>query len=63
VDRGVTEARAFDFFLQSHAAVQGTARPAHYIVVHDDIFAGMPISARFTNSAEMKFTVAFTSNL
>ncbi len=30
VDRGVTEARNWDFFLQAHAAIQGTARPAHY---------------------------------
>ncbi|KAL5610456.1 hypothetical protein FOBRF1_006573 [Fusarium oxysporum] len=30
VDRGVTEARNWDFFLQAHAALQGTARPCHY---------------------------------
>lgn len=38
VDRGVTEARNWDFFLQAHAAIKGTARPAHYFVVHDEIF-------------------------
>ncbi|KAI0448191.1 ribonuclease H-like domain-containing protein [Xylaria telfairii] len=38
VDRGVTEARNWDFFLQSHAAIKGTARPAHYFVLIDEIF-------------------------
>jgi hypothetical protein len=38
VDRGVTEARSWDFFLQAHAAIKGTARPAHYFVVLDEIF-------------------------
>ena len=38
VDRGVTEARSWDFFLQAHSALQGTAKPAHYFVVHDEIF-------------------------
>ncbi|KAI9688624.1 MAG: hypothetical protein M1820_010225 [Bogoriella megaspora] len=38
VDRGVTEAHVWDFFLQPHAAIQGTARPAHYVVLVDEIF-------------------------
>lgn len=38
VDRGVTEAKTWDFFLQPHVAIQGTARPAHYFVVIDEIF-------------------------
>ncbi|KAI1386230.1 Piwi-domain-containing protein [Hypoxylon trugodes] len=38
VDRGVTEARSWDFFLQAHAAIKGTARPAHYFVLIDEIF-------------------------
>ncbi|KAI1205258.1 Piwi-domain-containing protein [Annulohypoxylon truncatum] len=38
VDRGVTEALNWDFFLQSHKPLRGTARPAHYFVVHDEIF-------------------------
>ncbi|OJD35326.1 rna interference and silencing protein [Diplodia corticola] len=39
VDRGVTQAaRQWDFFLQPHSALQGTARPAHYFVVLDEVF-------------------------
>ena len=38
VDRGVTESRKWDFFLQAHSALQGTARPAHYHVMFDEIF-------------------------
>lgn len=40
VDRVVTEARNWDFFLQAHAALHGTARPAHYVVILDEIFSG-----------------------
>ncbi|KAL7268875.1 hypothetical protein RUND412_008489 [Rhizina undulata] len=35
VDRGVTAVYDFDFYLQAHAGLQGTTRPAHYYVVHD----------------------------
>lgn len=36
VDRGVTAVYDSDFFLQAHAGLQGTTRPTHYTVVHDD---------------------------
>lgn len=35
VDRAVTLHRGWDFFLQAHACIQGTARPAHYVVIHN----------------------------
>ncbi|KAL8782395.1 MAG: hypothetical protein Q9213_005398 [Squamulea squamosa] len=39
VDRHVTEAQHWDFYLQSHNAIKGTARPAHYFVILDEIFS------------------------
>jgi hypothetical protein len=38
VDRVVTRPIFWDFYLQAQAPLQGSARPAHYIVIHDDIF-------------------------
>ena len=52
VDRGVTEARNWDFFLQAHTAIQGTARPAHYYVVYDQIFRDRRLQAPFRSAAD-----------
>ena len=53
VDRGVTEVRNWDFFLQSHTALKGTARPAHYFVLHDEIFTAEKPKAPFVNAADV----------
>lgn len=52
VDRGVTEVRNWDFFLQPHACLQGTARSCHYYVVLDEIFRGRPVKAPHKNPAD-----------
>lgn len=36
VDSGICHPREFDFYLMSHGALQGTSRPCHYHVLHDD---------------------------
>ena len=38
VDRGITRHGLWDFYLQAQAPLQGSARPAHYVVLHDEIF-------------------------
>lgn len=35
VDRWVTMEKGWDFYLQAHFALQGTARPTHYVVIYD----------------------------
>jgi eukaryotic translation initiation factor 2C len=37
VDRGITGTTYHEFYLQAHQGLQGTARPAHYIIIKDDI--------------------------
>jgi len=36
VDTEICHPREFDFYLYSHAGLQGTSRPAHYHVLHDE---------------------------
>ena len=42
-DPSIRNAYHFDFYLQSHAALKGTARPCHYFVIHHDM--GLPANA------------------
>lgn len=42
VERDVTHPFMLDFYLSSHAAIQGTARPVHYHVIMDEM--GVPIN-------------------
>ncbi|KAJ2009709.1 hypothetical protein GGI04_000199 [Coemansia thaxteri] len=48
IDRAVTMPGMTDFYLFAHAAIQGTSRPTHYYVLHDD--------ANFTADAIQQLT-------
>ncbi|KAJ5295954.1 hypothetical protein PENANT_c001G04239 [Penicillium antarcticum] len=55
VDRIVTRPMYWDFYLQAQAPLQGSARPAHYIVIHDEIFRSPkanPESAKAADSLQ-----------
>ena len=53
VDRGVTDPHLWDFYLQPHTALQGTARSCHYVVILDEIFRKRPISPPYENVADV----------
>ncbi|KAH6724161.1 QDE2 protein [Leptodontidium sp. MPI-SDFR-AT-0119] len=52
VDRGVTEVGSWDFFLQAHCCLQGTARSAHYYVILDEIFRGIKPTVQHKSAAD-----------
>ncbi|KAJ6613603.1 ribonuclease H-like domain-containing protein [Mycena sp. CBHHK59/15] len=58
VDRGVTAVYEFDFFLQAHGGLQGTTRPTHYYVVHDEIGFNADTLQQLTNSVSYMFARA-----
>ncbi|KAI5116017.1 hypothetical protein M0805_004388 [Coniferiporia weirii] len=58
VDQGVTGVYAFDFFLQAHGGLQGTTRPTHYYVVHDEIKFGADQLQKLTNDVSYMFARA-----
>ncbi|CAA7266206.1 unnamed protein product [Cyclocybe aegerita] len=58
VDRGVTAVYNFDFFLQAHGGLQGTTRPTHYYVVHDEINFKADELQTLTNAVSYMFARA-----
>ena len=49
-DRGITQSKYWEFFLQAHAALQGTAKSARYIVLLDQIGFGKDEIQKFTHN-------------
>jgi len=58
VDRGVTAVYHFDFFLQAHGGLQGTTKPTHYFVVHDEIGFKADELQNLTNAVSYLFSRA-----
>lgn len=53
VDRGVTEQRNWDFSLQTHSAIKGTARLAHYYIILNEIFKQKDVRYPHENVADV----------
>lgn len=60
VDRDITRPVYWDWYLQSQAPLQGSARPAHYIVIHDEIFSsGSPTTNPSDSLQELSNTICY----
>ena len=58
----VDQARNWDFYLQSHTALEGTARPAHYFVLVDEIFKDCPadeLPKGFKNASDYLYSITY----
>ena len=58
VDRLVTDVYDFDFFLQAHEGIQGTARPCHYYVLRDSQNFSADSLQQLTNDLSYTFARA-----
>ncbi|KAL1647969.1 hypothetical protein SLS58_002293 [Diplodia intermedia] len=58
VDSVITHPYCFDFFLQSHAAVKGTARSAHYFLLRNDLKLGADELQKLTHDLCYTYGVA-----
>ncbi|KAF2737080.1 Piwi-domain-containing protein [Polyplosphaeria fusca] len=61
VDRGVTGEKLFDFFLLAHQGLQGTSKPAHYVVIKDDNKLGADELQKLTHNLCYTFARATRS--
>lgn len=61
VDRGVTGEKLFDFFLLAHQGLQGTSKPAHYVVIKDENKLGADQLQSLTHSLCYTFARATRS--
>ncbi|KAF2207356.1 hypothetical protein CERZMDRAFT_71606 [Cercospora zeae-maydis SCOH1-5] len=59
-DPSIRNAFHFDFYLQSHAALKGTARPCHYFVIHNAMRLSADRLQRITNNLCWTFARALT---
>ncbi|KAK3642877.1 hypothetical protein LTR56_010474 [Elasticomyces elasticus] len=58
VDRHITGRILREFYLQAHTGLQGTARPAHYVVLKDEIGLEADVLEEFTHGLCYMFTRA-----
>lgn len=59
IDRDVTQASYWDFYLTAHHALQGTARPAHYTVLLDEVFRANYGSAAADNLEKLTHEMCY----
>lgn len=52
VDRGVTRPIYWDWYLQAQAPIQGSGRPAHYVVIYDEIYGATKADSNATDSLQ-----------
>ena len=48
MDTGIIDLRDFNFYLNSHASIQGTSRPARYVVLLDQNKMGVDEIQQFS---------------